>query len=640
MKTTRLMINRNLSAMLLCLVFLLLCAACGDNALHMTDGDEYSELDSPVVELTTPPPASMPSQISTPNPTPIPTLTLEYQPIESIHAGALHPTLQSLLDCEDREVAFKSFGEPVSMFRKYFFFENLQAYVRFNESGEEGWSSWIACTRTVHSILLAGKFDGAILPGIYDDSAKKEIIAQLGQPQFESKDPDVFGYKADGFYIFFSDGYGLEGPKRKEVTIYRRPKYDETKLSELLQLLDNDFGLLYNAEEDTWYLDDYEKQEEQIQRVMDFCMTAWPDYDHWFVDGPDKTSSRFRCFGAQYGANGFYISGSGWPNLDIYGNYDGEIFPGVRLHAGTNTIEGLAAQGHVGWHLDKDLVFELEKQRLEENKVFKETCYDSAVLSPDGNAMIYIGDQNEMDDDGVCLWFLDGRRRPVLWEEWHARNFFWLDNRYVIYNYYKSEHILIDTQADRLWEYGTEGIHNLEIRIERGEGYGVRIPIRSVDRRKQTITVGNDDEPPLAVPYSIAADGTVVIGNNFVSPKASVYREGSVGIGGSNYYYLYDEYVWLDDHFIAFINTDGFLSIYDTAHQRYYIVDIPSQNGKALGDSFVSSEGNSLLVEPISLYLAGTLTTRTAMVFTVAIPNSGLPVITLDGTACPLRPWP
>ncbi|MCL2747862.1 MAG: hypothetical protein FWE59_04325 [Oscillospiraceae bacterium] len=640
MKNTTLVKNHNLTAMLFCIILLLLCTACGLDALPVTvtdgdgDGEECNEVDSPAPELTTPPTPA-------PSPAPIPNLTLEYQPIEAIHVGALHPTLQSLLDCEDREAAYRAFGEPDGMFRKYFYFSGPQAYVRFNENGE-GWSMWTACTRSVHSILLAGKFDGAILPGVYIDSSNKEIVAQLGQPQFASKDPDVFGYKTDGFYIFFSDGYGLEGPKRREVTIYRHPKYDETKLPELLPLLENVFGPPYPTEEAAWSMDDHERREEEIQRVIDFCKTAWPDFDHWFPQGGgyvSKHSSRKFDHGVQYAANGFIISGSYWPILDIYGNYEGEILPGVRLKSGSNVIEGLAAQEHLEWHLDKDLMFELEKERLEGNKTFKEECYDNAVLSPDGKTMIYIGDQTEMDESGVCLWFLDGRRAPVLWDEWQAYNFFWLDNRFVIYNHYKNEHALVDTHADHLWEYNTGGQRYLDIGIWQEEYTVHRTPILAVDRAKHTITFGRDGETPQDVPYSIAADDTVIIGDNFFSPKASIYREGSIDLGIEGHF-LYDEYTWLDSRFIAFINTDGFLSVYDTSSQRYYTVDIPSQNGKPLGDAFVSSEDNSLLVEPIELYLTGALTTRTAtMAFTVAIPSSSLPVITLDGTACPLRPW-
>ena len=174
----------------------------------------------------------------------------------------------------------------------------------------------------VFNIIFTEKYEKSIINGLKVNSDESKTKSILGNPQFE--DYYVFGYKGDKIYIFFLEN---------EVSIYRIED----------DYLQDDFLKLWNELNET----------KNIKTFINEMKVLWKDYDE-FSYGSDWASLQYTLRGIMINLNM-----SGETGIALYNNFNGMLQDEITLEKITR--ENLPE--HVYLKTDKDLVFEVEKNR-------------------------------------------------------------------------------------------------------------------------------------------------------------------------------------------------------------------------------------------------------------------------------------
>ena len=274
--------------------------------------------------------------------------------------------------------------------------------------------------------------------------------------------------------------------------------------------------------------------------------------DNMYIDA-QKTSPRFMTDGAAYYTNGILFFAPHWSDdeeisfgVKIYGNYDGETTP------------DMADNPLIEWHSDEDLVFEQEKERLRKDRDFEAYMTENGVLSPDGKTLVCESDQEEFGNVGTIVKYMDGKKPPFETSEWYPWNYYWLDDRYVIFNQYKAEHTILDTQTKHIF------FRQLYPDIS-ADGF-TRTPISGVDRNSKTIFLNCQDN---------VADKSWDVKVNYTYDKYGfpVLSSDNAEIRNLNLYG--DFYIWLNGQYLIFMDEKGRTKIFDFENDLFYSISVP-----------------------------------------------------------------
>lgn len=193
----------------------------------------------------------------------------------------------------------------------------------------------------IFNIIFTNKYKDNIINNINVNTSLKEIIEILGEPTFGSIEEKILGYKGNDIYIFFSN---------EEISVYRIEKDDNR--DELIAVFKE-----FEEDEDVW-------------KLGNALTDIWADYDKYNYD-TNYVDLVYTLKGLRLQYN--FTTQNG---ITIFNNYIGNITEG-------NTIQNLLQDEsiipeYIFIEPNQDLVYENEKQRIEENK------YKYAINMPEG----------------------------------------------------------------------------------------------------------------------------------------------------------------------------------------------------------------------------------------------------------------
>lgn len=149
--------------------------------------------------------------------------------------------------------------------------------------------------KKVFNIVFNENYTNSIINGIIPEMSKEEIIEILGEPTITSNATEIFGYKGNEIYVFFSYG---------DISVYRLEEYDSTEFSKLVENYIN---------------------ETDVKKFVSSITDIWPDYDQYYYD-EDFINLVYTLKGIKIQFN--ITSNHG---VVIYNNYTGQIIPGMTI---------------------------------------------------------------------------------------------------------------------------------------------------------------------------------------------------------------------------------------------------------------------------------------------------------------------
>lgn len=175
----------------------------------------------------------------------------------------------------------------------------------------------------VFNIIFTDKYNKEIFENIKIDNTKEEIEKMLGKPTFLSN--NVFGYKTEKFYMFFSN---------KQISIYPIVEYNTNKVIEIIEKY---------------------KDSEEIQEYINEIKLIWKDYDKY------DYGSNYVIL--QYTLKGicFKYDLTAQNGIVFYNNYSGLIDTNTTLKEIVANKKELPEKMYFE---NSDLVFEQEKARV------------------------------------------------------------------------------------------------------------------------------------------------------------------------------------------------------------------------------------------------------------------------------------
>jgi len=271
-----------------------------------------------------------------------------------------------------------------------------------------------------YNIVFHKNFAEDIIPRINMDTSIKQVINDLGQPQFQDKSLDLIGYKKDNYYIFFTGTEAI-----KEISVYRRDRdFDK-------------YGLL-----------------KMIDKLKS---TDYADFCYYFYDIANKYLGNIDNFyfagysGIELYNRGIYTSCGPedlQPYLEftIYGNYEGYITPEIYLPDDSDKVKGLNSE-YFSFVLDKDWIFEKEKDRL--SQVDSSIYLEKSEISPDGNKRIYMWGEPNTDWTSIGIQYLDRSQADFqldyhLYDDFIEDGVFWINDRNIIFPCLNNEIYIYD----------------------------------------------------------------------------------------------------------------------------------------------------------------------------------------------------
>jgi hypothetical protein len=325
----------------------------------------------------------------------------------------------------------------------------------------------------VYNIVLNNRYRDSVLKGIDFGDGRKQVVGLLGPPQFEDPDRELFGYKAEGFYIFFT---GAE--KLKEISIYsRNTGYGRDVLKTVLEK--------------------YGKEPDKIDlfSLVQELKSRWPEYDLYYNERGG--------LGISYDSIGISADNAyqdrGGPFITVYANFEGAVDSTLEL---PDKTEGLREYSNdlLFLKLDTDCIFAAEKGRLERAGYLSVRRREEGAVSPDGSMKVLDNGGATYERAGLYILSTDGSRPDA---ELHTGNFtdkvIWLDNRYFIY----------DVSVLGVFIYDTASRKTMEVL---GPGPGEDAGYELESYKAGVITIKNlSDGSRLTRTCTFAADGTLVI---------------------------------------------------------------------------------------------------------------------------------
>lgn len=310
-----------------------------------------------------------------------------------------------------RESLTGAFGEAGSFFDGYDIYYDRGISIKW--SGDR-----------MNNIVLNSRYKDEVLRGIGLRDGRRDVVRLLGTPQFEDAGEELFGYKADGFYIFFKGAERLE-----EISIYSRDTgYDRKSLMEVLEKYGGAPG------------------EVDLDSMVGDLRSRWPDYDLYYNERGG--------LGISYDSIGVSVDNMyedrGGPYVTVYGNFEGAVDSTLEL---PDKTEGLKEYSNdlLLLQLDTDSVFAAEKGRLKRTGYLNKRRREEGVLPPDGSMIVMDNDGGTYEHAGLYILSTDGGRPDT---ELHTGHFtgkvIWLDNRYFIYDVYMMGIFMYDTRDKKV----------------------------------------------------------------------------------------------------------------------------------------------------------------------------------------------
>ena len=220
----------------------------------------------------------------------------------------------------------------------------------------------------VFNVVFTEKYKDEILNGITVETSKEIIQNALGKPAFEVN--DVWGYKTEKFYIFFSN---------EQISIYPVVEYNTEKIIEAINNYNND--------------NDFEKYITTIR-------TTWEDYDSFESTG-NKVIVKYTLKGIT-----FKYDTSSKSGIIINNNYTGNI---NNSNALTDISENNDMQLIEGMYFeDVDSVFENEMARVSsiDNSSFYGNAKTTKILNTSNKYKV------NTDSNGKVMFISINKQNP------------------------------------------------------------------------------------------------------------------------------------------------------------------------------------------------------------------------------------
>ena len=325
----------------------------------------------------------------------------------------------------DRAHVHDVLGDVYTYFDTYEMYPQQGIAFRFNEVSQDNENIHTkGFEGKISVILLDPSYPSEIVNGITMSASADDIIASLGAAPFSDPDINVIGYKLKDCYLFFAGDQTID-----EVAIYPRGDFS----------LDSFFMDIESQ------IDTLSPDEETASELVWYFYQNIPDYTYCYQYGT-RYSDRFSTIGACYLDKGILLCWE-WDNdipiLTVYGN--NPISSEVMKRASDSLVV----------LPKKDSVFEYEKERWKNKEVLKTRILTEGIVSPDGTKTILPNDAEKLANNFSGLYLISNdntfRNRevkvpyaPISW----SGGLTWLDNRYVVFNAYKTGIALFDTSND------------------------------------------------------------------------------------------------------------------------------------------------------------------------------------------------
>lgn len=171
----------------------------------------------------------------------------------------------------------------------------------------------------IYNIVFTKNYSQKVINNIKVGDNFETIEGKIGQPSFE--DTNVIGYKSQKMYMFFTEN---------EISIYGIEKCDYEGFEEILK--------------------EYVENKIDVKTFTDKLTDLWPDYDEFKYDSTYVDLS--------YSRKGvsMVLNSKNPKNIIIYSNYGQK-----------ENLQSLMEENLIVGNLDKDLVFETEKNRIQKD---------------------------------------------------------------------------------------------------------------------------------------------------------------------------------------------------------------------------------------------------------------------------------
>lgn len=173
-----------------------------------------------------------------------------------------------------------NFGEKTGEFNKYDIYEQEGIQVR-------------TVYKKVFNIVFKENYKNPVINGITTNMTEEQIKQILGEPTIKSEDMQIFGYKGNDIYVFFSYG---------DISIYRVDKYDSIEFAKLVE--------------------DYINKSD-VKSFVSGITDIWPDYDQYYYDD-DFVNLVYTLKGIKIQFNVTKNHG-----VIVHNNYEGQIIEGM-----------------------------------------------------------------------------------------------------------------------------------------------------------------------------------------------------------------------------------------------------------------------------------------------------------------------
>ena len=171
----------------------------------------------------------------------------------------------------------------------------------------------------VYNIVFTKNYKKNVVNNLKVGEDFETIESKLGQPSFE--DEDVIGYKSKKLYVFFTVN---------EISVYGIEKYSYEGFEEILK--------------------QYVEDKIDVKTFTDKLTDLWPDYDEFKYDSTYVDL----CYSSK--GVSMVLNSKNPKNIIIYSNYDKK-----------DNLKSLMEDNLIVGSLDKDLMFETEKNRIQKD---------------------------------------------------------------------------------------------------------------------------------------------------------------------------------------------------------------------------------------------------------------------------------
>ncbi|WP_438444868.1 hypothetical protein [Gorillibacterium sp. sgz5001074] len=331
--------------------------------------------------------------------------------------------------------------------------------------------------RQLSRLVFRPDYPEPVAGGLRTTSTRAQITERLGQPPFESRDEQLFGYKLEPYYLFFG---GEDGAY--EICLYPRDAKRQAAEGETLA------GILRNLQEKQILNPDALIQELQLK---------WPDYDYsYYGRGSHEVDYYTRGLRIPYVDTPFER-----PYIEIYGGFEGPLAEGIFLpvgDSGKGPLHALDDSPLIRFRLHEDLAFEAEKHRLRQSRTIRDKVRTQGVPSPDGKQVVLENEGYVFEAAGFFLVHPDGDRPNLeLRTGYFTSGFTWLNNRYFVY----------EVGTDGILAYDTE--RKAVIPVDQDPDHPFQRHLLRVDTGRSRIvyTVGDKE---LEKAYAFGKDGSLI----------------------------------------------------------------------------------------------------------------------------------